>query len=938
MLKQFYEKVLPSQGVYCISGIDKNKNITNRFVKTLDELTTTVAALKSCEQNVFVAPGSFVGHSRRAEASAFLRSFFVDLDVGKGKEYTSKEDANDALDYLLEQTHLPVPVRVDSGGGMHAYWIFDEDVPSVTWKPYAEKLKALIIGHIPIDPVVTADVARIMRCPETDNYKYNPPSPTLVVGDTIPTYPFSEFTRLLGEVPDSVASILSATSKGIDEDTAKILEHENMEYVFATIAINSLDGSGCNQIKHILSNSHELPEPMWRAGLSVARRCIDWESAIHMMSEDYAGYSPEETLKKANETLNAKWAYSCIKFNGLNPGGCEGCGHRGKIPSPTHIGKQLKEVPPSEEDSVWEQEDTEEVLSLTKLPDGMRPYQRGVNGGIYLVPSSKQDKSGNWHQDEPILICEHDLFPLKRMYGPEGESLFMRHILPHDDVRDFILPMKFAYSREKFQETLSRAAVFPPNSRVPLLMEYIIKWGNFMVNSKSAEMQRSQMGWTEDNDGFVIGEIELRRTGNTVRTPPSPLVHSISKMLGTKGTYENWRAAADKLNIPDMEIYLFPIFMGLGSPLMRFTNTRGVSMCYVADTGVGKTGALYAGLSLFGDPGELSLSGKKEDIATGNALTQYYMGLKNLLMGLDEASNYPSEDLSDLVHKISSGKNKLRMQSSQNTIREIEQTASGITMFTSNQSLVDKLLTHKKFADGELARIIELTIKKGKPLEDFPELGQEIFDAFRTNYGHAGPIYIKYLFEKGEDYIADKIAKWTQRAIESLGNNTAYRFHFNLLGVSFAGAELGKEAGVFDPDIEQVFTAIISHILCERLSSVKLNSKDYEGVLGDFQNLHAQNGTLVVNEDRVVHEPRGAVVARVEINNQMYYISKTELKKYLSAFQISLSEFTKTMESKKLLVYQGKYRMLKGWGHANGIAVMGFPYEASEEMFKPNVT
>jgi hypothetical protein len=196
-MKTFYERVLPSQGVYCISGIDKNKKITNRFAESLAEVINVIEELKTREQNIFVAPGSFVGHSRRAEGSAFLRSFFIDLDVGPGKEYTDKQDALDALDYLLEQADLPEPVRVDSGGGIHAYWIFDRDIPSAEWKPYAEKFKLKVMEHIPIDPVVTADVARIMRCPDTLNYKYDTPFEAKVISK----FSFFVFEKVGTKVP-----------------------------------------------------------------------------------------------------------------------------------------------------------------------------------------------------------------------------------------------------------------------------------------------------------------------------------------------------------------------------------------------------------------------------------------------------------------------------------------------------------------------------------------------------------------------------------------------------------------------------------------------------------------------------------------------------------------------------------------------------------------
>ena len=134
MLKQFYEKVLPQQGVYCVSGIDKDKKTTNRFAETLDDVFKLIERFKKQEVNVFVAPGSFEGFSRKADNCIFYRSLFVDLDVSPekaaiGKGYTTKKEALAALETFLAEQELPPPVILDSGTGIHAYWIFDRDVP-----------------------------------------------------------------------------------------------------------------------------------------------------------------------------------------------------------------------------------------------------------------------------------------------------------------------------------------------------------------------------------------------------------------------------------------------------------------------------------------------------------------------------------------------------------------------------------------------------------------------------------------------------------------------------------------------------------------------------------------------------------------------------------------------------------------------------------------
>ena len=63
MLKQFYEKALPQQGVYCVSGIDQNtKKTTNRFAETLEGVFNEVEKFKKkgldfrvlhgCEANI----------------------------------------------------------------------------------------------------------------------------------------------------------------------------------------------------------------------------------------------------------------------------------------------------------------------------------------------------------------------------------------------------------------------------------------------------------------------------------------------------------------------------------------------------------------------------------------------------------------------------------------------------------------------------------------------------------------------------------------------------------------------------------------------------------------------------------------------------------------------------------------------------------------------
>jgi hypothetical protein len=85
MILDFYKKALPSKGVYCVADIDpETKRTRHKFVESIDDLVTAIEDKKQHKTNVFVALSSFSGYSRKADEAQYVRSFFVDLDVGPG--------------------------------------------------------------------------------------------------------------------------------------------------------------------------------------------------------------------------------------------------------------------------------------------------------------------------------------------------------------------------------------------------------------------------------------------------------------------------------------------------------------------------------------------------------------------------------------------------------------------------------------------------------------------------------------------------------------------------------------------------------------------------------------------------------------------------------------------------------------------------------------
>jgi hypothetical protein len=944
MIKKFYEKALPSQGVYCTTGIDPNvKNrVINKFAETLDDLFDLIEKHKANNLNTFVALGTFEGFSRKADDCLYLKSFFIDLDVGPNKEYDTKGDAHAAIFKLVAATGLPDPVCIDSGGGIHAYWIMDEDIPKEEWVIYAEKFKALCMDHIAIDPVVTADAARVLRCPDSFNYKSDPPLLTSVLTDEIAVYSWEEFKEFLGVKEEKPSgSLFDLLPKGLDEDTRAMMKLDNFEINFEKIVDKSMDGAGCEQIKYAVENIVGLPEPVWRYMLSVAKFTSDGVPIAHALSsQDVARYSEKATNDKLNKIQGT---LSCKEMDNLNPGVCSNCIHYGKQKNCLFLGKELRTEKPAEpieptfesDEEVQEEEKPIRIKADTPkvpdFPDFLAPFVRGINGGIYYQPPSVYDKkSKKYIEQDAMLLSYYDVYPYKRLVSPhDGECLMMRVHTPHDGVKDFLLPMKQVYALDKFREIMSTNGVYFPVASAGGLMEYVVKWGQYLSNTDRAEQMRMQMGWTED-EGFVIGNKEFTKDG-IFEAPSSPFVRGLSKHLNKKGTYERWRESVDKLNEPSYETHAYGLLCGFGAPIVRFTNVSGFTVSFTGESGNGKTGAMYAGLSVMGNPKDQAVFE-----ATDNALTNRMVMLKNLMYGIDESSNHKPEKVADLIHKISQGSAKIRLQASANAEREHLMGAQTILITTTNNPLQEKLGVFKEFADGENARLIEYLVRKPIGLDQDAEF---IFDALKYNYGHAGPMFIEELIRLGEDEIRATVRRWQTKFNLDFGQKAEYRYYTASIAAPFAAGEIAVKAGIIDLDLERVYQAMLHDILGIVKNVTQVNRKDYETLVGDFCNKY-QNGILIINSDhKVFGEPRIGIVGRAEVDEGKVYISKTELKKYLAERQVSVRQFEVALKAKKFLDGDKRMRLTAGWkgGLDMNINVYQFNMEIPDEWKKEPV-
>lgn len=137
---------------------------------------------------------SFV-RGQRAYIAA-VNCLFAEFDT---KDYGSK----DAIRQHLADWPVPYPsVLVDSGGGLHAYWLLEEPfiLDSDDRREAARIIQYMWVDTVRGDPGAK-DLTRVLRVPGTINFKYNPSRPVqFVVCELDRLYALHELTAHLPPV------------------------------------------------------------------------------------------------------------------------------------------------------------------------------------------------------------------------------------------------------------------------------------------------------------------------------------------------------------------------------------------------------------------------------------------------------------------------------------------------------------------------------------------------------------------------------------------------------------------------------------------------------------------------------------------------------------------------------------------------------------------
>lgn len=181
----FLRRVLPGQGFYCLFLLSADGPRTLWF-DSLDQMAEAAGKFDSKGFDVYHACASYNMKTRRvADNAAWVRSIWMDIDVGKdkGPSYPTLPDAWTAFKQFIKVSSFELPGIVKSGGGLHIYFPLDEDVEAHKAVVVMRQLKEIAKAHgLALDPSRSADLASVLRPVGTFNHKYDPARPVEWIG------------------------------------------------------------------------------------------------------------------------------------------------------------------------------------------------------------------------------------------------------------------------------------------------------------------------------------------------------------------------------------------------------------------------------------------------------------------------------------------------------------------------------------------------------------------------------------------------------------------------------------------------------------------------------------------------------------------------------------------------------------------------------------
>jgi hypothetical protein len=756
---------------------------------------------------------------RTASLALRVRAFWADLDCGASKPYATQDEAVDDVARFVSESGAPHPLLVNSGGGVHAYWPIDQDIPAATWQAWAKHWRTVLHYYgVKSDPARDMDVASILRVPGTGNHKREAVRPVSILQDATASSGREFFSWLSAQakLAKPVAPAAAKGSLGAIPEWLKADDADNADLTGHSGALKSSAAEAsrhCAQLRLVASLRGDVDEPVWRAMLGVVKHSSEGDALAHEWSTGHPEYDEGLTQDKLD-----RWTAgptTCLHFQNINPAECDGCPHMGKVTSPIQLGitfveKQVISV------AVAVETDTEAGVQVQTQEVTLPPGYIWDAGKSLLC---KQVRSDDGVVDN-VPFSRSLFYAVARIRGLD--STYQMRLRSHHarGVREFSIPTaEVAVCNESFLKALGAREVFTyANSEKVkgMLRNYLFDEVRRCEQAGHEVITFDQFGWHDEGRSFLLGTKLFRKDPGESTEVLSSDGLKTHKEIGAESNASSrlWAEAVQSVyGAPGAEPLQYAIAASFGSPLSDLfgDDYHGAAVCLSGvKSGQGKTTACWVGLSVWGKPSQMMYSNREG--STFNARIARHGRYKNLPVLHDELSMFSPDEAMALLYAMANGRGRARLDQSGENEREPRRwKMSGYV--TTNRPLNDLVANAKGGLMATVVRNFEIN------LDDYVITTAEIEpmriarEAIEANCGAAGEVFAQYIVSHRET-VKQVIREMSDRIVARLpvlANDTRFRLYRMHLEATLTGALLANKLGLLKFDMKRLMAWALAH-------------------------------------------------------------------------------------------------------------------------------
>jgi hypothetical protein len=951
--RKFLSMVWPQHGPYCIATPwvkpDGETVMAHRGCDTLDDVIAYVLTKKQSKDLYFAAhtlkvireenPSTgkfqtFRTHANMKEACVF----FFDIDTGGPKDhYATVQDIFDALEKFLFETGLPSPIIVNSGYGIHVYWIIDTPIESLAWKEPAARLFWLAQQHeLHVDPSRTTDQSSVLRVPGTFNYKDSSnPRKVEVLFESLSTNKFLDQLNILtvDYVRTEAVRCISGNIKGIDTLSVAWDGRRPPADEVADV---------CEHMRNFRDSQGNVSEPQWHAGIGTIKHCDDGEEKAHEWSSGYPKYTEAETQAKLDAWVLPPPGCEKIDHNSGDPAICARCPHKDLAKNPLLIANL--------------------VYQQTHQPAPGPAFMASTNGADPTPPCLpptpyKLDMTYGITEKKKGLICDCPMFPIQWVTATSNESCLSRWYVksPRNGWR-IVEIMNDDLNIQSLGAALRNKDVIISPKHFKAMQAFLPAYLKELRRHVDDLEQFDWLGWkvpkqesTEIEKPVEFGTPEwFILYGRKISVADGSVVPCVMTQntqldcMGRMGTLAQQTALMGFYDHPAYMAQQFALGASLATPFFRFSGLYGMLICLFGETGASKSTGLYTAASIWGHPELYPISGLRST-GTDKGRFEYSMLHRNLPFMCDEITRFDPETAHEIALAATQPGTWKGLRSDRSFRHPRGGRKSNLTICTSNKSLVQMVNNDSSGGQAGIMRVFEIKVDQNT-IHTKAEA-----DAFKRllvqNYGWIGEDFLCRCLPHTEA-IGKKFLEILEEFERDINASQEERYMTAAAATALLGIKLGNKLGYWRFDYKVMREWLINVQIPAMRAAAKLEREHTtpDAILNEYLEEINPSMCRVDRNSRGEVEvlympPHFEIKARYEINKTEVYVRIGPFREYCNKHHHDYSGILNRLKASGLISHTSTKKRMRAEprNFSNPIACFVIPVKTTSPIAVPNV-